>query len=157
MNLTVTVSRTLLGLPDLDLNNPAGGLVVVNLGPGRREINLNEVTSPVSDGAVVVGGRAEMQTAFMTVRAYASSEAAVLTLLDTVAEAMNQRQFLLTVTMEPSSGVAIAANTRTEVWSCYASDHSIGASGRWEADKLSGGWQDISFEIPRLPDALNYG
>lgn len=146
MNLSVTISRTLLGLSALQLDNPAAGLAVVSLGPGRREIDLNEVTSPVSDGAVVVGQRAELQTAFITVRAYSTTEAGVLTLIDTLSAAFNQRQYDLTV----------AIGTRTEVWKCYAADQSVGAEGRWEADRLSGGFQDIAFQVPRLPDALDY-
>ena len=140
-----SVTRARLGLSTLYLNGGDGqtGIAVVEFGPGRRQVNRVQAASPVSDGAVLVGATAGLQTARLRLRVY-GDVAGVAGLVVEVSEAF--AQFEYTFTAATDGGVSLAD------WVCQPADVSVGASGIWESGALSGGWQDIDLDVPRQPD-----
>jgi hypothetical protein len=146
MSLSILVSRTLLNQQPLQLNSTTNGLAVVSFGPGVRTMRLEHATSPVTDGSVLTNATADLQTARLTVRAYGTDTKTILDRLATVENALNQWSYTITVTM----------GTYTESWVCQPANHARGASGSYQADTLTGGWQDLNADIPRQPANLVY-
>ena len=146
MSLSITVSRTLLGLQPLELNSTTNGLAVVTFGPGVRTMRLERATSPVTDGSVLTNATADMQMARMVIRAYGTDRKTILDRLATVENALNQWSYTITVTM----------GSYTESYICQPANHARGASGVYQADTLNGGWQDLNADIPRQPANLAY-
>jgi len=90
---------------------------------------------------VLVGTRAGTQTATLVIRVYGEDRAAVLDAIDEVTAAFDQREYALTVDVDGHE----------ETWMCFAAEYTVGANGRWQAEHLNGGWQDLIVEVPRLP------
>jgi hypothetical protein len=143
-NSTFTLSRDRLDLADLDLNSGTAfsGMNVVEWGPGSRQMNLMTATSPVSNGSVVINATAQTQDATITVRVWGTPED-IAADLEALTRAFNQLDYTLVV--------QLADDTELASWRCGPADSSIGDRGTWNAESLSGGWQDITFTIPVQP------
>lgn len=146
MALSVVVSRDLLDKSPLELNARSSGREVVTVGPGSRHMLLQQAKSPVMDGAVLTGVTADMQNATVVVRCYGTTPTQLLNRVRAVEEAFNQFTYEVTVSIDGS----------VETWTCYPADHARGASGVYEAARLRGGWQDVAFDVPRLPTSYGY-
>lgn len=138
--LSVTMSRTLLGLGALDLNAAGSGFAVVSLGPGTSTMRLDYARSPVSNGAVLTNARAEIRNSLVVVRCY-GTPAQIQANMQAIEDAVRQRTYTITVTLD---GV-------TDTWTCLPASHSRGSSGTYNADRLLAGWQDLTLDIPRQP------
>lgn len=141
MNLSVLISREALGLAPLQLEAPADGYEVISIGPGARVMNLRHATSPVSDGAVLVGATAGLETGRIVIRVSGSSVDAITDRLLALEKALNQWAYTITV----------AIGNDTETWRCQPANYSRGLSGTYDAAALAGGWQNLTAEIPRAP------
>lgn len=138
--LSVTISRTLLGLGALQVNAPGSGFAVVSLGPGTSTMRLEYARSPVSNGAVLTNARADLRNSLLVVRCY-GTPAQIQTNLAAVEAAVRQRTYTITVTID---GV-------TDTWNCLPATYARGSSGTYNADRLLAGWQDLTLDIPRQP------
>ena len=141
MNVSVLISREALGLAPLQVEAPTGGYEVIAIGPGARVMSLRHATSPVSDGAVLVGATAGLETGRLTVRVSGSTTSEILSRMDALEKALNQWAYTVTVTIDG----------HTETWRCQPANHSRGLSGSYDAAALMGGWQELTAEIPRAP------
>ena len=141
MNVSVLISREALGLAPLQVEAPSAGYEVISIGPGARIMSLRHATSPVSDGAVLVGATAGLETGRLVVRVSGSTTSEILTRLDALEKALNQWAYTITVTID----------THAETWRCQPANYQRGLSGTYDAAALSGGWQELTAEIPRAP------
>lgn len=146
MILGMTISRGLISLDSLELEDPAGGLTIMSFGPGPRTMRLEHATSPVSDGAILTGAVADLDHAFLVLRVFGADADTVLTKVEEVEAAFNQWWYMLTVTMDD----------REETWYCQPANTSRGASGVYNAAELMGGWQDLTLTIPKQPFSVTY-
>ena len=141
MNVSVLISRVALGHAPLELEAPEDGYEVISIGPGARVMSLRHATSPVSDGAILVGATAGLETGRLTVRVSGSDADEILTRLADLERALNQWAYTVTVEIDD----------HTETWRCQPANYQRGLSGTYDAAALKGGWQELTAEIPRAP------
>lgn len=127
----------------VELENPGAGTTIMGISPGERGYILAEAASPVMDGTVITGFVADRTTATLVVRCWGST-ATVLAKLATLETLFHQLAYTVTVTL---AGTA-------QVWYCGPANTSRGQNGRYEAETLNAGWQDLVISIPRQPDTI---
>lgn len=149
--ISVVISRTLLGLDPLEVENPSAGYQVLFFGEGSRVQRNTFAASPVSDGAVLTGSTADLQYAPLSVRCWdVAGGNKCLENIVALERALNQWSFTITSTLTNDAGSTV------DVYSCFAANHSRGVSGVYEANSYKGGWQDFRAEIPRQPNGYSY-
>lgn len=145
-NSTFLVSRTRLGLSDLDLNagSTHAGRNVVEWGPGRREMTHYSSTSSVSNGNLHRYSIAGVQDGVVRIRVWGTPED-IHGELETLERAFSQLEYTLTI--------ALADESELSAWRCSPADVELGDRGTWDPTLLNAGYQDITFYIPIQPSA----
>lgn len=148
MSLSVTISRGYLELDPLELEDPEAGFEVIDIGPGARTVHRDVVTSPVSDGAVMVGVTADMSEAKLSVRCFGETVADVFENMIELELALNQWAYVVTVTID----------SVVESWTCHTANSARGDQGGTYNDGalLFGYQQDVFAVIPRHAIAYAY-
>lgn len=143
LSLVVTLSRTLLGLPELDLNDHLHYYVSASALGAQQTYNRNQATSPFLDGAV---------TTYRT-RAVVQQPLGIEVLgVDSADVAVNVRA-LLDAVGQDSFVLSVAVNGSAHAWACEAADFQVD----WSPARLSACQSLVSLSIPMQPEPLIAG
>lgn len=149
LGVSVMVTRTLLGLPPIDLNDPntlrhGDGYRIIrgSLGPGDVTWRKTVVDSPFVEGEAVVMAVKQQLHAPIGVRCLARSPAALTDVVQQVCTAFSQIRYTVQVTIE---------GTPWGTWLCQPADWSVGQSGSYSEFHFMAVQQEIRFNVPRFP------
>ena len=143
LSLAVALTRTLLGLPDLDLNDHLNYYLSANALGAQQTFNRNQVASPFLDGAV---------TTFRT-RAVVQQPVAVEVLGADHAEVTANVRALLDAACQDSYRLNVSVNGVAHAWACEAADYQVD----WSAARLVACQALVSLSIPMQPEPLVAG
>lgn len=138
IGLAVTVSRDLLGLPTLDLNDHVSFYIAPGTLGAPMAWQRQQVGAPWVDGLVTVNRTRGMVSEPVVVEVLGDDTAEMFTNQATLIAAFSQDSFTLAVTV---NGVA---NT----YRCEAADYQIGS---WVSGRLASIQGQITFTMPRQP------
>lgn len=137
LGLSVVVSRDLLGLAGLEINDHLAYYVGPQLLGGQVAWNRQQVTSPFIDGQV---------TTWRT-RQNVTEQLGVEVLGDTPGELNANLAVLLAAFIQDSFHLAVAIGAQSFEYACEAADYQVGWTGpRWVACQLQ-----VVFAMPRQP------
>jgi hypothetical protein len=139
LGLAVTVSRTALGLADLDINDHVAYRCAAQLLGGQVTWRRNQVTSPWVDGAVTVSRAREMVTEQLGVEVFGADATELEAHVTTLIQAFQQSSFTLTVTVE----------SLAHGYACEAAD--INYAQFWNGPRLVARQAQLVFSVPRQP------
>lgn len=135
--LGVTVTRTLLGKPDLDINDHLNYQVAPQFLGAQVSWQRNQQTSPFLDGAITLFRTRSQVTEPIELEVYGDTVADATANAVAAIAAFCQDNFLLTATVA----------TETFQYYCEAADYQISWTGpRWVAKQLH-----LLFSTPRRP------
>lgn len=140
LSLSVTVSRTLLGLSDLPINDHVTYYVAPQFLGGQVQWNRQQVTSPFTDGAVTVYRNRQLVTEQIAVEVMARTGAELKAAVDTLIDAFLQDSFTLTVTSDGA----------TYQYACEAADYAL----LWAGPRMIARQAQVMLSVPRQPAAL---
>lgn len=143
LDLSVTVSRTLLGLTDLELNDHVAYAINRDTGflGGSESWQRNQVGGPWVDGMVTVSRQRQMVEETVPVYVYGATTAVLTGNSSALLAAFRQSDFVMTVRV---GGVVVGQ------YACEASDVQRASNGyHWMAKMES--W---TFTVPRQPILL---
>jgi hypothetical protein len=138
--LAVTVSRTLLGLAPLDINDHLNYYVTPQLLGGQVAWTRTQITSPWLDGAVTTNRVRQMVTEPLVIEVLGGTHGELKANVDTLVQAFIQDSFDLELTM----GDAAYA------YRCEAADYTLG----WNGPRMMANQVQVTFSVPRQPTAL---
>ena len=138
--MSVLVSRTLLGLPALQINDHLNYKVAPQFLGGNVQWNRTKVTSPFLDGEVTTQRTRQNVSEQVAVEIYAGSAAQLQTNTAALIAAFNQDSFTLTVTLD---GTVYA-------YQCEAAD----AQTMWTGPRMMAHRGQVLFAVPRQPVPL---
>ena len=137
LGMGAAVSRTALGLADLDINDHLAYYLTPAFLGGTVSWTRQQVTSPFIDGAV---------TTYRT-RGVVSEQVGVEVLGADVAELNTNLAALLAAFTQDAFHLAVAIGDEDFEYACEAADYQVGWSGpRWLATQLQ-----VVFTVPRQP------
>lgn len=146
VSLSVTVTRTHLSLPVLQLEDPGVYRVMDDtLGPGSFSWRKQTVESPYVHGRTVVNAVKDVQIAPLGVLVYGSTQALLHTRMGALARAFEQWDYTMTVTID---------GTVVGQWTCEAADYAVGGDGAFAGKSMLSKVQPMTFQIPRHPVPL---
>lgn len=136
--LSVLVSRSVLGLSDLDINDHLNFIIA---GPeflgGQQSWDRTQVSSPYADGEVTTMRRRQNVQENITLEVIGGSVPEMHSNAQELIDAFSQDSFTLTVSI----------NGASTVYSCEAADYKILTSGpRYTAQQIQ-----VLFIVPRKP------
>ena len=138
LGMTVSVTRTQLGLPVLQINDHNAYYISQSFLGGQMSWTRNQVTSPYLDGAVTVNRTRGMVTEQVVVEVLGGPSQALLQAnVATLLAAFSQDSYLLTV---------IIATTSYE-YLCEAADYQIA----WTGPRFFAKQAQVTFSMPRQP------
>lgn len=136
ITLSVTISRTLLSLGALELNDHSAYYIAPG-SPGEVTWQRVQVSSPFVDDDITVHRRRGKVTESFTVEVLGSTAATMATNLSTLLNAFRQDTFTLTSTI----------SSQTYAWACEAADYRVIWDGpRWVSKQCQ-----VVFMVPRSP------
>lgn len=146
LSLSVRVTRALLSLGDLGLQDPTNGYEVISGGPGTVGWRLTTVQSQYVHGNTLVSAVKDVSIAPLKIRVKASSHGTLDSRLDTLLDAFSQFSYFLGWTIE---GVT------EKLWLCQPANYSVSSDGA-ELSKfhLMAKQYEVSLEIPRHPQPI---
>lgn len=143
LTLSVAVTRSLLGLADLNINDHLNYAIGPTFLGAQVQYQRNQAASVFLNGAVTVTRNKQMVTEQVQVEVYGGSTAGLQTNLSTLLTAFGQDSFTL----------AISINGQTQSYACEAADYQLMWTGpRWISKQVQ-----VEFQLPRQPDALTGG
>lgn len=136
--LSVLVSRSALGLSDLDINDHIDYIVA---GPeflgGQQSWDRTQVSSPFADGEVTTMRRRQNVQENIVLEVLGDTTSEVHSNAQTVIDAFSQDAFTITVSI----------NGASTAYHCEASDYKLITSGpRYSAQQIQ-----VLFVVPRKP------
>lgn len=135
--LSVTVTRTELGLGDLEINDGTTYICTPKLDPGAVSYRREQVKSPFVDGTFTIS-RVKDQTEFqLVVDVLGSTHSAMQSAVGTLIDAMTQDEFTLKVVIDGA----------TYSWTCEAGDYAMG----WSNAHFASTRTAVAFTLPRKP------
>lgn len=142
--LSIKVSRTLLGLPDLELNDHTAYYAASEQFFGANEgWNHDRVTSRWLDGAVVTSRQRQMVQEPLAIECLGDTSAEVEANILAMLHAVSQSDYTITVTL----------NGQVHIYQCEPADRTVARS---TARLYNNQWQ-IVLNIPRQPSPLSGG
>lgn len=138
--LNATVSRTLLGLDPLDINDHDTYYLSPTFLGANVQWNRTQVTSPFMDGAVTTQRQRQMVTENITIEVLGGSAPGLKAAFDVLVSAFIQDSFTLTV------GVGAA----TYRYACETSDYQL----IWSGPRFVANQGQVVLQMPRQPVAL---
>lgn len=143
LGLTATVTRTLLGLADLNINDHVNYYLSPQFLGGTTAWQRNQVTSPFIDGAVTTNRTLQMVTETLGIEVIGSSPTTLQTALAALIIAFNQDSFILNISIG-------SANYQ---YRCEASDFQV----LWTGPRMIAKQAQVLFQTPRQPVPLAGG
>lgn len=143
IDLTASVTRTELGMPDLDLRSDVANFELLRdgWGPGSITWDRKKVTSPFVHGDFMVSARKEQMEAPLGFRVVGADRNTTLTRCGVLMDAFSQSDYLVTFEIE---GVTFS-------WSCQPADMVFGDSGYLQPFHLRAFKQEVHLSVPRYP------
>lgn len=136
--VTATVTRTELGLSDLDLAGAAYSIRADSLLPGAIGWRREYARSPYVDGAIEIGAVKDIAGGSIVVDVAASTHTGLRTAIDTLLDAFTeQRSYTLTVTWDSASWA----------WTCRRADYSVAFDAEFEIGRVAA----VTLSFPRSP------
>ena len=144
LTLGFTVSRTVLGLGTLNINDHTNYYIVPGTWGATKQYDRTQVGSKYVDGKITTHRVLEMVTEPLMVEVLGSTNAAMWVNLRALVTAMSQDNFQITTNF----------NGDTSVWQCEAADlQGITFTGpRVKAKQLQ-----VTFSVPRQPIPVSGG
>jgi len=143
MSRQITVSRTELSLPSLDLNDATNGYYVSDEWSQGGYIwqRYEASTSPFAHGETIVAQRLQNVDEIFTIYVFADTTATLNSRLDTLREAFSQYRYTLTIEWDGVEYIYDAA----------------GAADIRRADTVNpilhkAGWHSYQISVPRRPE-----
>lgn len=137
LTLSVLVSRTILGLSDLQINDHTNYFIAPGSFGGAVTWNRTQVQSPYIDGAVTVNRTRNMVNDAINVEVRGNDTAGVHTNLQALLNAFIQDNYTITVSVNGSS----------RQYACEAADYHAEWTGpRWVANQIQ-----VALTVPRFP------
>ena len=137
LGMSVTVTRTQLGLSPLAINDHISYYVADTFMGGQVSWTRNQVTSPFVDGAVTVNRTRSMVTEQVVIEVLGGTQALIQANAATLISAFLQDSFLLTITVA----------TTTYQYLCEASDFQV----TWTGPRFFAKQAQVTFSMPRQP------
>lgn len=141
ITLFVDITRTLLSLSPLVLEDPTNGYSVFKLGPGDASWRNETVESAYAHGHTLVSAVKDIQRAPLGVRVRGSSASQLDSRLDTLLDAFSQFVYY----------VGVITDGVTKVWQCDPADWTIGEAGEFNKYHMMAKIYEVSLIIPRQP------
>lgn len=140
ITLAALITRTSLGLGDLDINDHLNYACGVPLLGGEKRYRRNQATSAYQRGAVEISATLDDVIETVTVEVMGTSQSNLMANVTTLRDAFAQGSYQLKLTI----------NGVQHTWACKRADEQYEIStGRLAARQLK--WV---FSVPRLPDAV---
>lgn len=139
IGLQVTVSRTLLALPDLDINDHQAYYVAPGTLGAQLSYNRQQISAPWCDGQITVNRSMQNVSEPVVVEVLGEDNGEVFANMATLLAAFAQDHFTLTVVVD-----GLVTNT----YRCEAADYQIGA---WVSGRLAAEQAQVTFTVPRQP------
>lgn len=137
ISLAVTLSRTLLSLPALNLNDYTNYYFAGQNTPGAVSWVRNQVSSPYVDDDFTVSRRRGKVMESLLVEVLGSTQTALRDNLAALVNAVVQDTFILTVSF---AGVSYA-------WACESADYQV----IWSGPRMVARQVQMALTIPRSP------
>ena len=142
LGMGVSVTRTQLGLPVLNINDHNAYYVADTFLGGQMAWNRNQVTSPYVDGSVTVNRTRSMVTEQIVVEVLGGPSQALLQAnVATLIAAFSQDSYLLSITLPQAT---------TYQYLCEAADYQVS----WTSPRFFAKQLQVTFSMPRQPIAL---
>lgn len=141
LSLAIVFTRPELGLPDLQVQDPANGYEIASIGPGSRSWRRETIKNQYVHGETLVTAVLDAQTWPVVVRVAGGSLAQANARLDALVDAVSQFAYY--------SGVVI--DGETWIWACGPADLSVGESGEFSKFHLMAKIFEVTMDIPRSP------
>ena len=138
--LAASVSRGLLALPDLDINDHVNFYIAAQFWGAEETWERNVAGSPYVDGTVTVNRSRRNITQPVAVECLGSTQAALEANIAALKQAFYQDTFTLTVT----------TNSQAHAYACECADSTIG----WTTGRIAGGIVQVVFQVPVKPIPL---
>ena len=143
--LSVTISRALLGMDPLEINDQLAYKVAPGLMGGQVQWQRTTASSPYMDDDITVNRRRGRVTEPLLVEVFgrdeanpnASSPAILRANLDTLVRAMVQDSFEMKIVMD----------AQTYTYACEAADYGM----QWTTPRFVARQLQVAFQIPRAP------
>jgi hypothetical protein len=140
LSFAVTVSRDLLALADLDINDHLTYYVSPQFLGGQVQWSRQQATSPFVDGSVTVSRFRQTVTEQIAIEVLAGTGAGLKANVDTLIDAFMQDSFILTVVSDGA----------TYAYTCEAADYQLA----WTGPRMIGHQAQVVLSVPRSPVAL---
>lgn len=140
LSLSVSVTRTLLGLADLEVNDHVHSYVTPTFLGADRGWNRVAVTSPWLDGDVTVNRTRQKVTESLQLEVLGESLAEMDANALAILDAFDQSDFTITVTV----------GGQAHTYECEAADRSV----LWTGPRMISSQLQITFQVPRQPVPL---
>lgn len=141
ISLSVQVSRTLLGLTSLEINDHLNYYVTPSFLGAQVTWDRTQVTSPFVDDAVTVNRTRGRIGETITVEVRGDTQADLATNLDALLKAMTQDHYTLSVSV---GGQGYS-------YQCEAADYQM----TWSGPRMVSKQTQVQFTVPRSPIPLS--
>lgn len=138
VDLSVTVSRDLLGLSPLEIATSPDYYIGLQFLGAQVQWERQQITSPWLDGAVTVSRHRGMVTEQIAVEILATSLNTLRAKMLTLIRAFIQDSYQMTV----------HAENATRIYQCEAADYQ---DASWTTPRMSGAQGQIVLSVPRQP------
>lgn len=138
--LSAKVSRTLLSLPDLELNDHADYYIGASFLGAAQDWNRNQVGSPFLDGQVTTYRTRQMVTEPVQIEVPADNQTELTAKMTALVQAFLQSDYTITVVVGGS----------VLQYQCEAADFQV----LWTTPRLVEHQGQATFQVPRQPNPL---
>lgn len=139
LGTTASVTRSLLGLGNLDINDHVSYVLSYGILGANTSWERNQVKSQWVDGDVTVSRRRGNVIEPMVFHVYGNDQSDLQSNISTLIDAFIQDSFTMTIDLDGS----------TYQYSCESADHSV----EW-GYKMHSAMTTVTFQVPRKPIAL---
>jgi|SRR6184192_3654342 len=143
ITLSVTVSRTGLGLSALEINDHLDYYIAPQFLGANAQWNRTQVTSPFLDGSVTTQRYRQTVNEQLGVEVLGASQADLQAKLSALLGAFFQDSFTITITVD---GTAYA-------YACEAADYQV----NWNGPRFIAAQVQVVFSVPRSPAPVSGG
>lgn len=137
LTLSCTISRTLLSLSALELNDHVKFYIGAESQPGQVTWQREQVTSQFVEGDFTVSRRRGNVMETVTLEVLGDNQAQLQTNLAELIAAFKQDSFTLTTTF----------NGTSYAWACEAADYQV----LWSGPRMVANQIQVQFQVPRKP------
>lgn len=143
ITLAASVTRTQLGLGDLNINDHVSFYLATQLLGAQVQWNRQQVTSPFTDGAVTTQRFRQQVTEQVGVEVLAATAAEMQTNLAELLAAFCQDSYTLTLVVDGT----------TYAYRCEAADYQVA----WTGPRFAARQGQVLFNVPRQPEPVSGG